>query len=427
MDIEKKILSDPLNKWIFNNSGHGTYLVGGYIRDLLLGIKKQQPDYKAKDRDFAVKSNFKAKNIAVMTAKKFNGTFIILKPGQTYRVVLKNKVGSTRFRETLDFSPFNKSVNNDLSRRDFTINAMAWSPETGIVDTFGGRKDLAGCTLKAVRMKNLTADPLRIIRAFRIAAELGFEIDKLTKKNLKKHSGKLAKVAPERITDEFFKLLSQDNAIEYLDKCCKDSVLKKILSPNDCIKTIDTFSRKINILNKFDLFLKIQLKEIEKTNEGKRIAGFLKQEISQGLNRIGLIRLALLTIDIPICDSILRLSRDIHSSLRDIHSGYRAALHKIPYTKLYKIFNASGERYFEIGILLSFIRRKNISNIFNRANEYLKIKNKILLNGNDVQDILQIKPGAKVGIILSQLKDQQFKGLVRNRVQARKWLLCNFT
>ena len=429
MDIEKKILSDPLNKWVFDNSGRGTFLVGGYLRDLLLGIQKQQLGYKykAKDRDFAVKSSFKAKNIAIRTAKKFNGTFIILKPGQTYRVVLKNKVGTTRFREILDFSPFNTSINNDLMRRDFTINAMAWSPETGIVDTFKGRKDLANSTLKAVRMKNLTQDPLRIIRAYRIAAELGFKIEKLTRKNLKKNSGKFAGVAPERITDEFFKFLCTDNAIEYLNECSKDSVLRKILSSNKRIRKIDTLSKRINILNKFDSFLKIQLKKIERTNEGKQISAFLKQEVSQGLNRIGLIRLALLTTDIPIYDSILRFSGDIHKSVRDIHSGYRAALQKIPYTELYKIFNASGNRCFEIAILLSFIKRKNIKKIFRRANEYLKIKNKILLSGNDVQDILQIKPGEEIGRVLSGLKDMQYMKLVKTRAQARKWLQCNFT
>lgn len=430
MDIEKKILSDPLNKWVFDNSGSGTFLVGGYIRDLLLGIRKQKLVYKVKDRDFAVKSSFKAKNIAIRTAKKFDGTFVILKPGQTYRVVSKNKAVPThrdRFREILDFSPFKTSINNDLSRRDFTINAMAWSPETGIVDTFGGRNDLANRTLKAVRMKNLTQDPLRIIRAYRIAAELGFEIEKRTRKNLKKNSGKLAGVASERITDEFFKFLCCDNAIEYLNKCNEDSVLKKIFSSNDRIKKTDTLSKGINILNKFDSFLETQLKKIEKTNEGKEIAAFLRQEVSQGLNRIGLIRLALLTIDIPICDSILRFSRDIHKSVRDIHSGYRAALQKIIYTELYRIFNASGKRCFEIAILLSFIKRKNIKKIFRRANEYLKIKNKILLSGNDVQDILQIKPGAEIGRVLSRLKDMQYMEVVKTRAQARKWLQCSFT
>ena len=427
MDIKEKILSDPLNRWIFDNSGRGTFLVGGYLRDLLLGIRKKQVVYKTKDRDFAVKSSFKAKNLAIRTAKKFQGTFIILKPGQTYRVVLKNKAGTTRFREILDFSPFNTSVNNDLRRRDFTINAMAWSPETGIVDTFKGRNALASHTLKAVRMKNLTQDPLRIIRAYRIAAELGFEIEKITRKNLKKNSGKLAGVAPERITDEFFKILCLDNAIEYLNECYKDSVLKKILSSNKDIGKIDTLPKKINILNKFDSFLKIQLKKTEKANEGKEITAFLKQEVSQGLNRIGLIRLALLTIDIPISDSVLRFSRDIHKSVRDIHSGYRAALQKIIYTELYKIFNVSGKRCFEIALLLSFIKRKNIKKIFKSASEYLKIKNKILLSGNDVQDILKIKPGAEIGRVLSRLKDMQYMGLVKTRAQARKWLLCNFT
>jgi tRNA nucleotidyltransferase/poly(A) polymerase len=100
---------------------------------------------------------------------------------------------------------------------------------------------------------------------------------------------------------------------------------------------------------------------------------------------------------------------------------------KISDRELYKIFNASGERVFETAVILSFTKKKNIKEILKRANEYIKIKNKILLNGNDIQRILNIKPGIKVGKILSVLKEQQYKGLIKIRTQAENWLMSNFT
>ncbi len=100
MDISKTILSDPINKWVFFNAKKEAFLVGGYVRDLLRG-------HISKDKDFVLGFAYGEKNavenIAIETAKKFNGTFIILNPKKTYRVVLKHKVGTTRFREVLDF------------------------------------------------------------------------------------------------------------------------------------------------------------------------------------------------------------------------------------------------------------------------------------------------------------------------------------
>jgi tRNA nucleotidyltransferase/poly(A) polymerase len=95
--------------------------------------------------------------------------------------------------------------------------------------------------------------------------------------------------------------------------------------------------------------------------------------------------------------------------------------------ELYKIFNAAGNRVFETAIILSFIKGKNIKRVFKKADEFLKIKNKILLNGNDVQKILNIKPGTNIGKILSALKEQHFKGLIKTKAEARRWLVLNFT
>lgn len=411
MDISKTILSDPINKWVFLNAKTEVFLVGGYVRDLLRGHISKDKDFVL---GFACGEKNAVENIAIETAKKFNGTFIILNPKKTYRVVLKHK-------EVLDFSSLRASIDNDLKERDFTINAIAWSPETGIVDPFGGRKDLNNHIVKTVRIKNLTEDHLRVIRAYRIAAELGFKIENHIRKYLKRYSNDLAKVAPERITEESFKILSNDNPVKYLVECYKDKVLEKILMP----RNVNSLSKNIKFLRNFDSFFKTQ--SLLKSPEGKRITAYLKEEISQGLNRLGLIRLALLLRDDSILNSRLRVSNNINKAIRDIHNGYKEAVKKNSNEELYKIFNAAGNRVFETAIILSFIKGKNIKGFFKKADEFLKIKNKILLNGNNVQKILNIKPGTNIGKILSTLKEQQFKDLIKTKAEARRWLVFNFT
>ncbi len=428
MDISKKILSDPVNRWVFNNGEKDIFIVGGYIRDILLGKK-------TKDKDFVLKKN--AKKIAIKAAKKFNGTFIIFRNGTIYRVVIKHKKGAARqgqlisgVREVLDFSNLTTSINNDLKDRDFTINAIAWSPETGIIDPAGGRKDLKNRIVTAVRAKNLGNDPLRTIRAYRIAAELGFRIEKHTREKIKRYAHGLTNVAPERITEEFFKILSNNNSFKYLLEFYKDKVLDKILNTPD-VGNSNILSRKIKFLGDFDSFLK---KECLKIPEGKKITAQLNEEISQCLNRIGLLRLALLLTGEVITIGRLKISKNINKALRDIHNVYNEVvlkrsrtIKKISHEELYKTFSAAGDRVLETAIILSFITGKNLKWVLKKADEFLKIKNKILLNGNDVQKLLKIKPGTALGKILSSLKEQQFKGLIKTKAEAKRWLAGYFT
>ena len=112
MKIEKKILSDPVNKWFFNHTKKDAYLVGGYVRDILRG-------QISKDKDFVLRKN--AEGVARKAAKKFKGTFIALHKKQTFRVALEN-------RRFLDFTHFSNGIIDNLLERDFTLNARAWSP-----------------------------------------------------------------------------------------------------------------------------------------------------------------------------------------------------------------------------------------------------------------------------------------------------------
>ncbi|MBI5664063.1 MAG: CCA tRNA nucleotidyltransferase, partial [Nitrospirae bacterium] len=215
MDLANKILSDPINQWLFNHARKDIYLVGGYIRDLLHGGDI------SKDKDYILKHN--ARKIALITSNKFKGTFIELKKDRMFRVALNDG-------QFLDFSQMQNNVLKDLSKRDFRINAIAWSPVKGLIDPFDGRTDLKNKIIRMISPENLSEDPLRLLRAYRLAAQLGFTIERDTRNYLRKYSSKIKKTASERITQELFKLLMTENASYYIALCEKDKVLHKILN-----------------------------------------------------------------------------------------------------------------------------------------------------------------------------------------------------
>jgi tRNA nucleotidyltransferase/poly(A) polymerase len=421
MVITKTILSDPCNKWVMRTSPSEVFVVGGYIRDLMLG-------HESKDRDYILRHD--AEGMARKAAKKFQGTFLILKKGSTYRVVVKGEKEDKKHHKTLDFSLLKSSILNDLRERDFTMNAIAWAPEAGIVDPFDGEKDLKKGIIRTVRARNLYQDPLRIIRAYRFAAELGFRIEKNTRKNLSYYSKHLKNVANERITEEFFKILNNITAGKYINKCLKDGILEKIFSMSSKAE-----KRKLQGME----FEKI-MKELDKTvntlnlKKGKKegIFDYFQEEVSQGLKRIGLIRLFLLFQGMDVSESMLRTSKVINKAINDMSSGYstfeyykeKKALTK---KELFKIFYKAGDSVHEVALVLSLIRRTDVKELLKKANDFLKIKNKKLLNGYDVQNILKITSGAKVGKILEALKEKQIDLKVKTKAQARKWIIYNYT
>ena len=105
-------------------------------------------------------------------------------------------------------------LNEDLARRDFTVNAMAYSPTRGLCDPFRGADDLKIGIIRAVGdpIKRFTEDSLRILRAFRFAARLGFEIEEKTADSIRRNKHLLKNIAPERIRVELEKLLLGDDA-----------------------------------------------------------------------------------------------------------------------------------------------------------------------------------------------------------------------
>ena len=190
---------------IFNNSDHQLYLVGGSVRDQLLGIDSN-------DLDFATSSRPEETRRLLELARPGTIFDIGQKFGTIGAVFEDFKVEITTFRSEWylddDRRPiveFSNSLEADLSRRDFTINAMAENVLQGrLIDPHGGLRDLAARKIRAVGVaaERFREDPLRMLRAVRFASQLGFAIERSTREAIKAHVGRIRSVSTERVRNE---------------------------------------------------------------------------------------------------------------------------------------------------------------------------------------------------------------------------------
>lgn len=192
------------------------YLVGGCVRDALLG---RRPD----DIDVAVAGS--PAEWAGRAAAALNARLVpIGKPPQkVYRIVLRNRF--------LDISGLAKDdITADLLRRDFTINAIGWDiPRRGLVDPAGGRADLAARCIRPVTGQVFTADPVRLIRALRFGAELAFRLAPETLSLMERDGPRLASPAGERLRVELHKLLTTGRAFPFLKLMGETGLMSALL------------------------------------------------------------------------------------------------------------------------------------------------------------------------------------------------------
>jgi tRNA nucleotidyltransferase (CCA-adding enzyme) len=189
------------------------YLVGGCVRDALLEYTSPYLDL-----DFVMPQD--PIQTAQAIARHYKAGFVVLDAErQIARVVFDHA--------TADFAlQVGNSLVEDLERRDFTVNAIAYSPHTQtLIDPLGGRQDLAKRTLRMVSADNLKDDPLRLLRAYRQAAQLNFSVDSETRLQLHALAPLLSKVAAERIRVELSYLLSHAKGTLWLSDLWQDGLL----------------------------------------------------------------------------------------------------------------------------------------------------------------------------------------------------------
>ena len=220
---------------ILENAGYEAYVVGGCVRDSILGRTPDDWDITTSAKPEQVKSLF---HRTVDTGLQ-HGTVTVLMEKEGYEVTTYRVDGEYEDGRHPKEVTFTASLEEDLKRRDFTINAMAYNPSGGLVDLFGGMEDIDRKIIRCVGnpLERFTEDALRIMRAVRFSAQLGFTIEEETRKALKVLAPNLKYVSAERIQVELVKLLMSPHP-DYLRVACEAGITAEFLPEFDaCMKT----------------------------------------------------------------------------------------------------------------------------------------------------------------------------------------------
>ena len=199
---------------VLEKGGFEAWLVGGCVRDALLGRPCSDIDIASNAHWQDVQRLFADAGFATHETGVAHGTLTVIVNGQPFEITTYRCDGSYNDSRHPDSVRFVSRIEEDLARRDFTINAMAYHPERGLVDPYGGKSDLERGVIRAVGnpKKRFDEDALRILRACRFSAQLGFEIDEDTYKGMVYNKGLLYKVSAERVVHELDRLLLGDYA-----------------------------------------------------------------------------------------------------------------------------------------------------------------------------------------------------------------------
>ncbi len=212
--------------------GFEAYAVGGCVRDSILGRKPEDWDITTSARPEQVKAIFPR---TVDTGIE-HGTVTVLMDREHFEVTTYRVDGEYEDHRHPKEVTFTASLEEDLKRRDFTINAMAYNPETGLVDIFNGIEDLKNQVIRCVGDpgERFDEDALRILRAIRFSAQLGFQIDAATQRAMSERAKDLKEVSAERIRVELVKLLVSGHP-EYIREACRLGITRVILPEYDRI------------------------------------------------------------------------------------------------------------------------------------------------------------------------------------------------
>lgn len=282
------------------------YVVGGFVRDWLLGRETA-------DVDIAVGGN--ALNTAKEVARAVAGRYVLLDETNGVARVVVTRNGQPWY---LDFASFTGSIEDDLARRDFTIDAMAVelsdlvSGSLRLIDPFSGEKDLKRRLLRAVSSTIFEQDAARLLRGVRLAAELGFTIEPETEMLIRRNCGLVKLVSSERLREELVKMLALPGSarlVRYLDAL---GLLTKVIPEVEGMKGVkqpkehywDVFDHSVETVAAVEFLLRETSWEYGKgellaiTPWAENIRQHFDQEVASGSSRKSLLKLGALLHDI---------------------------------------------------------------------------------------------------------------------------------
>jgi tRNA nucleotidyltransferase (CCA-adding enzyme) len=391
------------------------YLVGGSVRDALL---HRQADYL--DLDFVLPDR------AIATAKgiaqNYGAGFVVLDADhQIARVVFPNA--------TVDFAQqVGPTIHSDLHRRDFTINAIAYSPHSEtLLDPLDGCADLARKTLCMVAPDNLADDPLRLLRAYRQAAQLGFSLDPDTQRTIRTLAPTLGHMAAERVRGEIDCLLSLPEGSVLLKLAWQDGLLQTWLPDVGCpelerLATLDQLAAQYH--ERWPAYSQL-------------LHSWVKEQTTPGLHRSWLkaTKLSqLLPPDLAAAEvtlAKLKYSRAEQQAVLSILKGWQYLGRHQGSTQLapgtqYQLFKVAGAGFGGVA-LLALAQGIPETLILPLVERHLTLDDPIahpqpLITGKDLVQGLALKPGPQIGELLAALAQVQAEGLVSSRDEALDWV-----
>ncbi len=438
------------------------YIVGGFVRDILM-------NKKSPDRDLIL-CGCDVEKFSRELADKLNAHFIELDSvNKIYRIVLENKI------DYIDITmPIENDFEKDIKRRDLTINAIAYNLKTSeIIDLVGGVDDIKNKKIKGICDKNFEDDPLRLLRIFRFYAKTGFEIDESLIELSKRLYKRINEPAKERVTVELLKMFEGkycDLALLKLDEC---GLLEEIFPIYKEVKKIPPNSHHhLDLIHHLIESVRQVQMIYEKSSE--EVKNYLETIKYGSVQELAFLKLATFLHDIgkPSCWTIeedtlrhrfikhdeigsklvIPILKDLKFSKKQIQ--YVQTLikyHIYPSSmvsaedvtdKAFMKFYRKMEGYVIDLIILAMADRlsargekitedivnKNINALTKLLNDYLEMRKNIkplekLLDGRDIMELLKIKQGPQLGKIINALKEAQISGNVTTKEEAINFVI----
>ncbi len=448
----------------FASRGVDAYLVGGLVRDALLGRF-------TRDIDIAVPCNVFEVGAALATA--LSGHLVPLdRERGLVRVVASGEQGDV----FIDLGRMAGGILDDLARRDFTINAMAVrladvlaGGDAAVIDPLGGQADLRAGVVRALNDQVFREDPVRLMRGPRLAAQLGFRMDEATVRLTQRDAALVNTTAPERVRDESLKLLAQPGSTASLRLVPELDAARGVTQPREhywdvfqhCLETPGQVERLV-LASPGDDFI------AQATPRFEGMGDYFAEIVSDGHNRLTLLKLAGLLHDVgkPSTRSVersgrirflghhtegARLCQDILRRLRFSRRGVDMVAHMVEYHLRPRQLAQRGElptpravyRYYrDLGDVA-------VDTLYLNLADYLAARGPLLspeewaehcgviahvlregaerrataatprlLDGHDIMEVFGLSPGPQVGRLLELVREAQGSGEVRDREEA---------
>ena len=448
------------------------YLVGGFVRDILLGRDTA-------DIDIAV--NAEVLDIAPRIAELLHGKFVLLdEVNKIGRVILPDWV--------IDIASFTGKIEDDLKRRDFTIDAMAVdlrqiaknSQNAALIDPFNGQSDLDLGIIKLVSETVFQDDPARLLRAVHLASELDFVIDRKTETEISRSAPLITRVPGERVREELLRLLELSHGGQVFDDMDKLGLLTALIPELSALKGVtqpqehhwDVFKHSIKTVSAVDFVLHQGVWDYQKKDVlsivpwSSAIAEYFDQEVSSGSTRRSMMKLAALLHDIckpqtkaldangrmrflghpedgaTLAENILERLRFSSKEIKLVTSMVKNHMRPTQMSQdalptaraIYRYFRDVGDTGIDT-LYLSLADHlatrgpdlilpnweghvRIVEHVLKEHFQQKKAAPSRLIDGNDLINVFGMKPGAAMGKLLEEIREAQASGELTTREEA---------